>query len=416
MVNGDVLTDLDLAAPVARHDSSGAEGTIALHRAADLSAFGVVPTRGRRAVTAFVEEALARRGPHRPDQRGHLRARASVIDRIALDVPVNVERVTFPAMVADGSLYAFDGGSYWIDAGTPATYLRANLDLLDRIERRDGEPAVHPTAVVTGPWRARGSAPVPRSAMAPRWSDPCSSRGPRGAGASVRGSILGGRPRRSAWCLLDGDVLLGDGYAVADGATLSGGPPPGSDGEGPRHWWRRLHRLHRRRSVGSPRATFVDVIDDLLHGPAGQPARGPGRSVTTLKVHQVDIRRWRRSIDLIAVAQPEVVFHLAAQVDVAGLVARPAFDAAINVLGSAQRARGGRLGGPRRVVLASSGGTIYGEPDPRSSPVKESHPQQPLSPYGVAKRVVTDYLNAYRELSRARAYTSLALANVFGPR
>ena len=66
-------------------------------------------------------------------------------------------------------------------------------------------------------------------------------------------------------------------------------------------------------------------------------------------------------------------------------------------------------------MFASSGGTIYGEPAVSELPVKESHPQQPLSPYGVAKRVVTDYLHVYRELHSIE-YTSLAMANIYGPR
>jgi UDP-glucose 4-epimerase len=67
----------------------------------------------------------------------------------------------------------------------------------------------------------------------------------------------------------------------------------------------------------------------------------------------------------------------------------------------------------RKVVFASSGGTIYGAPE--SLPVKEGHSQRPLSPYGVAKKVVTDYLHYYREI-HGLEYTSLALANVYGPR
>jgi UDP-glucose 4-epimerase len=110
-----------------------------------------------------------------------------------------------------------------------------------------------------------------------------------------------------------------------------------------------------------------------------------------------------------------VVFHLAAQIDVRVSVSDPALDAAINVVGSVQVLEGARRAGARKVVFASSGGTIYGEVAPSDLPVKESHPQVPLSPYGVAKRVVTDYLNAYREL-HALEYTSLALANVYGPR
>jgi UDP-glucose 4-epimerase len=76
---------------------------------------------------------------------------------------------------------------------------------------------------------------------------------------------------------------------------------------------------------------------------------------------------------------------------------------------------GARRGGTRKVVVASSGGTIYGEPAPEALPVDESHPQRPVSPYGVAKKVVDDYLFAYREL-HGLDFTALALANVYGPR
>ena len=113
--------------------------------------------------------------------------------------------------------------------------------------------------------------------------------------------------------------------------------------------------------------------------------------------------------------QPEVVFHLAAQADVRVSVAQPVYDAQINVIGSLQVLEGARAAGARKVVFASSGGTIYGDPDAAELPVKESHPQRPVSPYGVAKKVVGDYLHAYRELHDLE-YTALALANVYGPR
>ena len=69
-------------------------------------------------------------------------------------------------------------------------------------------------------------------------------------------------------------------------------------------------------------------------------------------------------VDLIARREPEVVFHLAAQADVRVSVARPAFDAEINIIGSLNVLEGARQGGARKIVFASSGGTIYGEPDP----------------------------------------------------
>ena len=158
----------------------------------------------------------------------------------------------------------------------------------------------------------------------------------------------------------------------------------------------------------------VDVVDDLSTGSLANLAEARADRSKELKVHQVDIRD-PAVIEVIGRRQPEVVFHLAAQADVRVSVARPVFDAEVNVIGSLNVLEGARVGGTRKVVFASSGGTIYGEPAPSELPVKESHPQQPLSPYGVAKRVVTDYLHVYREL-HSLEFTSLAMANIYGPR
>jgi UDP-glucose 4-epimerase len=106
---------------------------------------------------------------------------------------------------------------------------------------------------------------------------------------------------------------------------------------------------------------------------------------------------------------------MAAQADVRVSVADPIFDADVNVIGSLRVIEGARSCGARKLVFASSGGTIYGNPEPADLPVKESYPQRPLSPYGVSKKVVADYLTAYRELHNLE-FTALALANVYGPR
>jgi len=158
----------------------------------------------------------------------------------------------------------------------------------------------------------------------------------------------------------------------------------------------------------------VDVVDDLSSGSLANLAEARADRSNDLTVHRIDIRD-PEVVALIERRQPEVVFHLAAQADVRVSVARPVFDAEVNVVGSLNVLEGARRAGSRKVVFASSGGTIYGEPAPRDLPVKESHPQQPVSPYGVAKKVVTDYLFAYRELHELE-FTSLALANVYGPR
>jgi UDP-glucose 4-epimerase len=158
----------------------------------------------------------------------------------------------------------------------------------------------------------------------------------------------------------------------------------------------------------------VDVIDDLSTGDLANLGDARGLRGNQLTFHHLDIRS-ADVVDVVARRRPEVVFHLAAQADVRVSVARPAFDAEVNVLGSLNVIEGARLGGASKIVFASSGGTIYGDPAPSELPVKESHPQQPLSPYGVAKKAVGDYLVAYREL-HSLEFTALALANVYGPR
>jgi UDP-glucose 4-epimerase len=157
----------------------------------------------------------------------------------------------------------------------------------------------------------------------------------------------------------------------------------------------------------------VSVVDDFSSGTEANltEARAAG---DRLAVHEVDIRDGAVT-DVVAADRPEVVFHLAAQADVRVSVAQPVFDATVNVIGLLHVLEGARLGGARKVVFASSGGTIYGEPEPSALPVGEDHPQEPVSPYGVAKKVGTDYLRAYAAL-HGLDYTSLALANVYGPR
>jgi UDP-glucose 4-epimerase len=158
----------------------------------------------------------------------------------------------------------------------------------------------------------------------------------------------------------------------------------------------------------------VDVVDNLSTGSLANLADARKSPVGRMTFHHIDIR----SADLgeaMKRARPEVVYHLAAQADVRVSVADPVFDAEVNVLGSLRVLEGARAAGARKVVFASSGGTIYGDPDPADLPVKESHPQRPVSPYGVAKKAVGDYLYAYRDLHNLE-FTALALANVYGPR
>jgi UDP-glucose 4-epimerase len=156
----------------------------------------------------------------------------------------------------------------------------------------------------------------------------------------------------------------------------------------------------------------VDVVDNLSTGSLANLAEARVTGTGRFHFHQLDIRS-PDLVELMGRRHPDVVYHLAAQADVRVSVADPVFDADINVLGSLRVLEAARAAGARKVVFASSGGTIYG--DVEQLPIKESHPQRPLSPYGVAKKTVGDYLYAYREL-HGLEYTALALANVYGPR
>jgi UDP-glucose 4-epimerase len=158
----------------------------------------------------------------------------------------------------------------------------------------------------------------------------------------------------------------------------------------------------------------VDVLDDLSSGSLANLADARADRDSKLTFHQIDVRE-PTVVDLIERRKPEVVFHLAAQADVRVSVAQPALDAAVNVLGTINVLEGARAAGTRKVAFASSGGTIYGESDAADLPCTEAHPQVPLSPYGVAKKVAFDYMNTYRALHGIE-FTALALANVYGPK
>jgi UDP-glucose 4-epimerase len=158
----------------------------------------------------------------------------------------------------------------------------------------------------------------------------------------------------------------------------------------------------------------VEVLDDLSTGTLGNLAEARADRTHRLTFHQIDVRD-PHAVELIARREPEVILHLAAQPGVPESVARPLLDAEINVLGTLNVLEGARLGRTRKVVVASSGGTLYGEVAPRHLPAKESQRQGPLSPHGVSTRVGLEYLRLYRHLHELE-YTALALANVYGPR
>jgi UDP-glucose 4-epimerase len=152
----------------------------------------------------------------------------------------------------------------------------------------------------------------------------------------------------------------------------------------------------------------VAVVDNLSRDSLANLA--DAQETGRLTLHRLDINDPALP-DVVAGA--EVVFHLAAQIDVRHSVADPRDDAHRNVIGTIAVAEAARLAGVRKVVFASSGGSIYGTPE--DLPVDETAAINPKSPYGAGKVAGEIYLNTYRELYGLDC-THLALANVYGPR
>ncbi|MEP7111872.1 MAG: NDP-sugar synthase [Ilumatobacteraceae bacterium] len=143
VANGDVLTDLDIAALVAFHRQHSAEATIHLIGVDDPSSFGVVATDADGRVQQFVEKPAPGTAPSNEINGGTYVLEPSVLRRIPVGQKVSIERATFPAVVADGRLFAMATGDYWLDAGNPALYLQANLDLINGTRRDHTCIAVH---------------------------------------------------------------------------------------------------------------------------------------------------------------------------------------------------------------------------------------------------------------------------------
>ena len=157
----------------------------------------------------------------------------------------------------------------------------------------------------------------------------------------------------------------------------------------------------------------VLIIDDLSGGSETNLEEaycsGPGTvHLTVADIGEVG------TTEVVAAHQPDVVFHLAAQVNVNSSVDDPVADAHTNLIGLLRVLNGARLAGTRKFVFTSSG-AIYGEVDPELLPLQEDTARRPLSPYGVAKLAGVFYLEAYEAL-HGLAGTTLALANVYGPR
>ena len=213
-VNGDHLTDIDLTAQIAFHRLRDATATIALTRVDDPSAFGVVPIDADGAVIAFVEKPKREEAPTNWINAGIYVLEREVFDLIPPGERISIERATFPTLVERRALFAVQDPAYWLDAGTPSTFVEANLDAIAQ-----GATAIDATAVVapgsvTDSVVGAGStvesgATVLRSVVMEGSVVRC--------GAIVEDSIVGDRAEILAGAVLSGNTIVGDGVTVGAG-------------------------------------------------------------------------------------------------------------------------------------------------------------------------------------------------------
>jgi UDP-glucose 4-epimerase len=154
----------------------------------------------------------------------------------------------------------------------------------------------------------------------------------------------------------------------------------------------------------------VLVIDDFSHGSLPNLSDAVSRGA---ELAEVDVRDGARVHRAMLAFRPDVVFHLAAQIDVRTSMVEPAMDAAVNVLGSVNVFAAALAAGTRRVVNTSTGGAIYGETD--LVPTPETTPADPISAYGLSKQTAERYGRWFRR-SHGLDVVTLRYGNVYGPR
>lgn len=254
VVNGDVLTDLDVGALVEFHLSCGAAATLALTPVDDPSRFGVVATDDAGRVEAFVEKPETDKAPTNLINAGTYVLEPSVLPHIPAGRRISIERETFPLLVAQRQVYALAGDRYWLDTGTPEAYLKAHADLLSGARGLPPAPgAVQVAADRPNVW-VIGSPDIAGDVgpMSLVGDHACVEKGSTiegsvvgaggvvesgakvrgsvlmpgarvGRGASVVGSIIGHRAVVGAGALLEPTSVVGDDAVVEDGSQVRDG-------------------------------------------------------------------------------------------------------------------------------------------------------------------------------------------------
>ena len=223
VVNGDVFTDLDLSSVWNRHQVVGAEATIALTSVEDPSRYGVVPTDEAGRVLGFVEKPERNEAPTNWINAGTYVLEPAVLDRIEPGCRVSIERETFPAVAADGGLWAVQSNAYWIDAGTPSTYLQIQMDLLDGVRGSETDGVSRKATIEDGSTVERSVvmdyASIARGAVVR--DSVISPHASVGVEAIVIGSVIGANATVGEGVRVTGMSVVGAGAVIENGIVLN---------------------------------------------------------------------------------------------------------------------------------------------------------------------------------------------------
>ncbi|MEA2348267.1 MAG: mannose-phosphate guanylyltransferase [Thermoleophilaceae bacterium] len=225
VLNGDVLTDMDVTAQIARHEETGARATLALVPVDDTSSYGVVPTNPDGSVVAFLEKTKGE-VPTNLINAGCYVMESDVLSLIPEGAPCSFERDVFPALVGDG-LYGHASDGYWMDIGTPERYLQATWDLLAGTVSSNLPPSDESGSLIYDPSITSGARIGPQAVVGPH----CSV----GAGAVIdravlQAGVIVGADARIVESILGEGVIVGEGARIDRGAVLGAGaevPPAG---------------------------------------------------------------------------------------------------------------------------------------------------------------------------------------------
>ena len=251
-LNGDSLREADLEEMVAFHRSTGAKATILLTPVADPSRYGLVRTAGDGRVESFLEKPRPEEIDTDLINAGLYVLEPGVLELVPPGRPVSIEREVFPTLAAEGSVYGIALPGYWLDVGTPETYLQAHRDVLERVFQTavgdalgpdftlvDDSADVHPDAKLVPPVYVGPGEVVEKGArlgsLAVLGAGASLAEGGLvenavvgartrvGAGARVVGSIVGDEAELGPGCELHNLAVVGPGARVGAGNVLDHG-------------------------------------------------------------------------------------------------------------------------------------------------------------------------------------------------